>query len=180
MELIKVLNENGQETGQILDRNIVHKKGLWHREVAVWVFNNKGEILIQRRSEDKKVCPNKLSICAGHIESKNDSITTAQIELQEEIGISKELKNIFYLLTEKKEKEFNKNLINRIFSDVYYIIENRDISKFTIQKEELSEVFWIDYLDFKKKIMDKDNEISITYTPKKFELLDKIYSKITQ
>jgi len=180
MELLKVLDENGNFTGKVLDRDIVHEKGLWHREVIVWVFNNKGDVLVQRRSANKKICPNKLSICAGHIESSNDSITTVKIELEEELGILKDTKDIFYLLTEKTEKKVSEKFINRIFSDIYYVLEDKDISKIKIQKEELSEVFWINYIDFKKRIVNKDDEISITYTPQKFKLLDKIYSKITQ
>ena len=50
MELIEVLDENGQKTGQILDKEIIHQNGLWHQEVAVWIFNSKGETLVQRRA----------------------------------------------------------------------------------------------------------------------------------
>jgi len=180
MELLKVLDQNGQFTGEILDRNIVHEQGLWHGEVFVWVFNNKGDVLVQRRSANKKICPNKLSICAGHIESNNNSITTAKIELEEELGILKDTKDIFYLLTEKTEKKVSEKFINRIFSDIYYVLEDKDISKVKIQKEELSEAFWVNYIDFKKRIIDRDKEISINYALPKFKLLDKIYSKITQ
>lgn len=33
MELIDVVDENNQLTGQKTDRNEVHQKGLWHREI---------------------------------------------------------------------------------------------------------------------------------------------------
>ena len=47
MELIDVLDENGIKTGEILSRDEVHKRGLWHRIIVVAIINEKNEILIQ-------------------------------------------------------------------------------------------------------------------------------------
>lgn len=33
MELIDVLDENGVKTGEVVSREEVHKKGLWHRAI---------------------------------------------------------------------------------------------------------------------------------------------------
>jgi isopentenyl-diphosphate Delta-isomerase len=182
MELLKVIDEKGGETGTILDRNIVHEKGLWHREISVWVFNNNGDILVQRRSNNKKMSPNKLEVCAGHVDSNNNSIETVINELSEEIGLNVDSKDVVYLTTEKKEKIFSENSINRIFNDVYYVVTDKNISEFKIQEEELSEVMWINYLDFKNRVLNNDDEIifkiSNSEEAKTFELLDDLYSKI--
>ena len=181
MELLDVVDESGNYTGEVADRNEVHSKGLWHKEVAVWVFNENGDVLLQRRSSTKKMAPNKVSICEGHIISKSTPVETAKIELSEELGVDESTDNIIYLTTEKKQKQFAEFSINRIFNEVYYTIVNKLASEFVIQEEELSEVVWINYLDFKNRVLNGDNEIIIQYTletKRTFELLDDIYNSI--
>jgi len=39
-ELIDVLDENGVKTGEILSRDGIHKKGLWHRSIVVAIIND--------------------------------------------------------------------------------------------------------------------------------------------
>lgn len=53
MELLDVLDEKGNETGKVEDKDIIHEKGLWHKEVDAWIVNEKGEILIQKRAATK-------------------------------------------------------------------------------------------------------------------------------
>ena len=54
MEILDVVDENNNLTGKTEDRKIVHEKGLWHREVAAWIMNEKGEVLLQKRAPSKK------------------------------------------------------------------------------------------------------------------------------
>jgi hypothetical protein len=48
MELIDIVNENNEFTGQIEEREIAYEKGLWRRTVSCWIMNEKGEILLQK------------------------------------------------------------------------------------------------------------------------------------
>ena len=50
MELIEVLNSEGNKTGKILDKNEIHRLGLYHKEVAIFLINDKNEILLQKRA----------------------------------------------------------------------------------------------------------------------------------
>ena len=43
MEYLDVVDENNNLTGKTEERNIIHEKGIWHREVAVWIMNEQGE-----------------------------------------------------------------------------------------------------------------------------------------
>ncbi len=54
MEYLDVVDENNNLTGKTEERNIIHEKGIWHREVAVWIMNEQGEILLQKRASTKK------------------------------------------------------------------------------------------------------------------------------
>ena len=53
-ELIDVLDENGNKTGEILSRDEIHKKGLWNRSIVVAIINKKNEILLQQRAKNKE------------------------------------------------------------------------------------------------------------------------------
>lgn len=53
MELIDVLDENGVFTGEVLPRDEIHKKGLWHRAIVVAIINENNQILLQQRSLTK-------------------------------------------------------------------------------------------------------------------------------
>ena len=60
MELIDIVDENNQLTGQVEDRWVAYNKGLWRRTVSCWIINKKGEILLQKRVATKKRNPNKI------------------------------------------------------------------------------------------------------------------------
>ena len=47
MELIDIVNENNEFTGQIEEREIAYEKGLWRRTVSCWIMNEKGELYVK-------------------------------------------------------------------------------------------------------------------------------------
>ena len=51
MEYLDVVDENNNLTGKTEERNIIHEKGIWHREVAVWIINGQfvQDILMQEK-----------------------------------------------------------------------------------------------------------------------------------
>ena len=48
VELFDVLDEQGNKTGKTENKKIIHEKGLWHSAVHIWIYNSKGEILLQK------------------------------------------------------------------------------------------------------------------------------------
>lgn len=115
---LNIVDENDNIIGKDTRENI-HKNGLLHREVHVWVFNNKGELLFQRRSRNVETFPNLLDASVGgHVEIGDDYLTTAVKELEEETGIKAEAKDLIYItkirvngydeVTGKKNNTFKK------------------------------------------------------------------------
>ena len=47
-ELLEIVDEQDNVVG-IETREKIHQQGLLHREIHIWVTNEKGEILFQRR-----------------------------------------------------------------------------------------------------------------------------------
>ena len=55
MEYLDVLNEYGEFTGKVASRDECHKEGLWHRAIYGFIINKDGDVLLQRRSKNKKL-----------------------------------------------------------------------------------------------------------------------------
>lgn len=69
-------------------RSVVHARKLLHRAAHVFVFNARGELLIQVRSANKDEFPLcYTSSASGHLSTGEDYLESAERELAEEIGI---------------------------------------------------------------------------------------------
>ncbi len=172
-ELLLVLDENGNSTGKLEKRSVVHKNNLWHNEVAIWILDNEHKkVLLQRRSPNKKQNPNKLALCAGHVVGYDTIEDTLKTELKEELGLNIEEYEVKKLIVLRREMTDNFN-----FSHSFYIEKCIPISEITIQEEELSEVLYMDYDELKTRVQNADTEFVFkweTYKPI-FDIFDKIF-----
>ena len=107
MEFLDYYDENNENKIGVLERDVVHKNNLWHREITVWILNEKNQILLQRRSLFKKTGANKFSLLAGHIGVGEKQISAALRELYEEIGIKAEEDDLIMLDIYKNEQDNN-------------------------------------------------------------------------
>ncbi len=142
-ELIDVLTENGIKTGEILPRSEVHKKGLWHRIIVVAIVNEKNEILIQQRSDDKDKNPGMWDISVtGHLSAGQDSLMAATREISEEVsvslGYSVNVKDFRFMFSYRKEEKVNDNHFDRQFYD-FFILRQSGLNNENI-KFQASEV----------------------------------------
>lgn len=91
-ELFIVVDKNDKVIGY-QPRSATHKNRLLHRTVAVAVFNDKGEILLQKRGMNVDVSPGLYSLSAtGHVSKGETYKQAAEKELREELGIEGKLK----------------------------------------------------------------------------------------
>ena len=167
MELLNIVDENNNLTGIKEDKEIVHKKGLWHREAAIWIMNENGEMLLQKRSATKKQNPNKWALTAGHVDAGEEPIDTMVREIQEELGVNIEKEKFSKILLEK-EKIFSpeSNTINARFTEHYFTIVPYKISDYKIQLSELSEVKYFSIEEIEKIIENKDE--NYVFSTKKY------------
>ncbi len=76
----------------------IHRQGLMHRAVHIFVFNSLGEIYIQRRSDAKDKHPGVLdSSAAGHVDPGESYDEAALRELFEELGVKTEIRPVLKL-----------------------------------------------------------------------------------
>ncbi len=97
LEILEVVDSDDNVIGTAI-RGEVHRKRLMHRAAHVFLFNTRGQIYVQLRSASKDNHPGKLdSSAAGHVEPDESYYQTAVRELEEEIGIRAEVKEILRL-----------------------------------------------------------------------------------
>lgn len=152
-ELIHVLDENGKETNVLENRKIVHEKGLWHNEVACVVINKRKQVLLQRRSKNKKSYPNCWALCAGHVVAYEDIKEAIVKEMREELVSEIKGDNIFLLLPKTK----NEREDNKCFATCFCAFIDKPAEEFLRQKEEVEELRWFDFSDFKEMILTEKN-----------------------
>jgi len=161
-------SENTNKLG-VEERDVVHDKGLWHREVAIWVLNEKGEVLLQKRSSLKKYAPNKYSVCAGHIDSNEEIEVAALRELFEEVGLKVEKEELIPIGVFKLE-----GVNNNHYKYTYLVKTDYKITEYVLQKEEVAEVKYITISELERMMDNKDE--SLTFSSKDYAriVLDKV------
>jgi 16S rRNA (adenine1518-N6/adenine1519-N6)-dimethyltransferase len=89
-EIFDVVDADDQVIGTAT-RAEVHAQRLTHRAVHVFVFNKRGDLLLQKRSHLKDMCPGLWdSSVSGHLDSGESYEVAAVRELEEEMGITAE------------------------------------------------------------------------------------------
>jgi Isopentenyldiphosphate isomerase len=143
LEYWDVYDKYGNKTGIIKTRSDVWEQGEFHLGAALWIVNNKGEILIQKRASTKRRAPDLWGNTVGSVISGETGKQGLIREVREEIGITVNEDELVFL-----DRHIWSNNIN----DNYVIIYDFPIDKVIIQPEEVSEVKWISIDEMKKLI----------------------------
>ncbi len=94
-EQVILVNENDEKIG-LMPKMEAHEKALLHRAFSVFVFNDKDELLLQQRAANKYHSPLLwTNTCCSHQRDGETNIEAGTSRLQEEMGFSCELKEVF-------------------------------------------------------------------------------------
>jgi isopentenyldiphosphate isomerase len=164
-EPVDILDEQGNKTGQTMLKSQAHKQGLWHGGAHIWIYNSKGEVLLQLRSPKKIVKPNVWDVSvAGHIPAGKTPLETVVEEAQEELGLKVEPKDLVYI-----GKVIFDDLMppdnwqHRVHTEVYALLQDGlKLSDLNLEEAEISDARWISLGQFSKDLNDpsKDNQYS--------------------
>ena len=95
MEHVILVNELDEQIG-ILEKMKAHELGLLHRAFSVFIFNDRGEMLLQQRAVNKYHSGGLwTNSCCSHPRPNEQSIDAAVRRLQEELGFTTPLQKIF-------------------------------------------------------------------------------------
>lgn len=168
MELFDICDEQGNPTGDIVERSEAHAKGICHRTAHIWIVkkeNGRYNVLLQKRSMDKDSFPGRYDTSsAGHIQAGDEPLESALREFGEELGIKAEASDLDFAGTFRiqYEKEFH----GKMFRDnevafVFVYQKQVDIADLTIQKEELDGVCWFDLEDTYEACKNHDQKFCV-------------------
>lgn len=161
-EIVQIVDSENRETG-VTSRAEMRKNNLIHRATYILVFNQKGELFIQKRTMTKDVFPGLWDIAAGGVVQAGESYDlSAKRELKEELGVESEtLQHRFdyYYDTEK----------NKVWGRVYTCIHE---GPFTLQAEEIDEGKFLSIDDI--FTLHKTNPV----TPDGMEILKRVWRQM--
>jgi len=160
VEYFEVLTENGERTGIKKSRDEVLRDSDWHEVASVWLLSKNGEMLIQQRSERKKVNPLKWTLfTGGHIEYGEDAEAAAIREVREEVGIKLEKQDLKYIKPIKIQYQIKSLNINvrEIKHEYIVVLDEIDIKKvkLAIDLEEVADVRLVPIIELEGMIKDK-------------------------
>ena len=123
MDVILV-DENDEQIGT-MGKMEVHQKALLHRAFSIFIFNDKGEILLQKRA-NKKYHSGGLwtNACCSHPRPGEETLAAAGNRLQEEMGFNAVLKKTFEFIY---KAPFDNGLTEYEFDHVFIGTYNGDI-----------------------------------------------------
>lgn len=134
MEQFDLYTNDRLPMNQTMNRGESVPDGCCRLVVHVCIFNNSGEMLIQQRQPFKKGWSNMWDLsCGGSVISGEDSLTAAEREVAEELGITISLKGTRPVLTIHFDEGFD---------DIYAITKDLQLSELQLQPEEVQAVKW--------------------------------------
>ncbi|WP_439129363.1 isopentenyl-diphosphate Delta-isomerase [Polaribacter sp.] len=94
-EQVILVDENDKPVG-LMEKIEAHEKALLHRAFSVFIFNEKGELMLQQRAASKYHSPLLwTNTCCSHQREGETNIEAGKRRLQEEMGFSTDLKEVF-------------------------------------------------------------------------------------
>jgi len=159
-EFFDVLNEKGIYTGREESRENCHQYGLWHKAVAIFIINSKNQVLLQKRSPYKKLWPNMWDMTAGgHVLAGEFGFEAVMRETKEELGIELDKQDITFIGS-ALSSNIKGDVVNNHFNEYYIVNKDIDETKLKLQKEEVSEVKWINKEEIIKRITNNYDGIT--------------------
>ncbi len=145
-EQVILVNENDEQIG-LMPKMEAHEKAVLHRAFSVFIFNTKGELLLQQRAAEKYHSPNLwTNTCCSHQRNGETNIEAGKRRLHEEMGFSCDIKEIFSFIY---QAPFDNGLTEHELDHVMvgYFNENPKINK-----DEVEAYHWMTLDNVKKDI----------------------------
>lgn len=95
MEQLILVNEMDEMVGT-MEKMEAHQKAMLHRAFSIFIFNSRGELLLQQRASEKYHCGGLwTNTCCSHPRPEEETAAAAKRRLQEELGFTTPLRKVF-------------------------------------------------------------------------------------
>ena len=145
MELVDLLNNRKELTGETCERNAV-PEGKYRLSIHIWIVNDKNEILIQQRSASRKMFPNMWTNTGGACIAGETSIETVFRELKEELNVIPNIDDLELIASYKRKKDY---------VDVWLLRQNINIKDLKFNDNEVQAAKWVSIEEWKKLLIEE-------------------------
>lgn len=130
-EQVILVNRQDEETG-VAGKMEAHEQGWLHRAFSVFIFNSRGEMLLQQRALNKYHSGGLwTNTCCSHPRPGEDTKLAAERRLKEEMGFQVSLEKVFDFLY---KADFDNGLTEHEFDHVFVAEYNGPVN---FDKEEV-------------------------------------------
>lgn len=133
-EICDLYDIYGNKIGKTFVRGCPISSGEFAMVVDIWIVNSSDQILIQKRSAQKKDMPNTWATHSGCVQSGETSIHACIRESGEEIGIKIHPKHI---------QKLNRKIHGKLLSENFIVQQEFDLENAVLQLEEVSALQWV-------------------------------------
>ncbi len=175
IENLILVDEQDKPMGK-LEKMLVHQLGLLHRAFSVFIFNKKGDLLIQQRADDKYHSPGLwTNTCCSHPRYGEIMTDAIHRRLHEEMGLQCNTSFTFSFLYKVK---FENGLIEHEYDHVYFgVTDNKPFPN----RSEVKDWKYISFDHLEKDILKHPEHytewLNISF-PKVRYHYDKIFLKV--
>ena len=144
-EYVVLVDANDNPIG-LMEKMEAHVKAELHRAFSIFIFNTKGEMLIQQRQPFKDGWPNMWDITVGgSAVSGDDSGKAIERETWEELGLKIDF---------SQERPAMTISFPQGFDDMYVLTRDIDLNDLKLQEEEVQRVKWADQEEILKMLKE--------------------------
>jgi isopentenyl-diphosphate delta-isomerase len=155
MSDVILVDENDNQVG-IMEKMEAHEKGLLHRAFSIFIFNDKKELMLQKRANHKYHCGGLWTNTVCSHPSPEESLEDAtKRRIQEEMGFECKLEELFHFLY---RAEFSNGLIEHELDHVFLGFYNDSPKP---NPDEVGEWKWISIPELEQDIEKNPDK----YTP---------------
>jgi|TARA_B000000557_G_scaffold222729_1_gene191632 isopentenyldiphosphate isomerase len=160
-EFLEVYSPEGTKTGQKKSKSEIHRKGLFHSTVHVWIFTEEGNILIQKRSKKKELNPGVWDVSvAGHIKFNENIKKAAKRETLEETGININTKDLLKIGV-YRSINIHPTAIDKEFFHTYILKIDKNSINLGFKNNEVDDLKFISIEEMESLIKEENNKIFI-------------------
>ena len=154
-EKVILVNKNNKKIGEE-EKIKAHKEGKLHRAFSIFIFNSKGELLIQQRARTKyhSGCLWSNSVCS-HPRPNETYFQSTHRRLKEEMGFDCKLKKLFCLI-------YNTGFKNGLIENEYdCVFIGKFDGKPKPNKKEIMNYKWISINKLKEEIKKNPHKYTV-------------------
>ena len=160
-EFLEVYSPEGTKTGQKKSKSEIHRKGLFHSTVHVWIFTEEGNILIQKRSKKKELNPGVWDVSvAGHIKFNENIKKAAKRETLEETGVTINTKDLLKIGV-YRSINIHPTAIDKEFFHTYILKIDKNSINLDFKNNEVDDLKFISIEEMESLIKEENNKIFI-------------------